>query len=115
MKGCSEVTHVLALIKGVYGLKDAPRVWRTTLDMLLKKIKAVPMKSDPCLYMWHDSRGTLLCIASTHVDDLKLTGNDDTVKWIITEMEKEVGKLKTAVGNLNIAEFNTSNLTMATC
>ena len=29
---------------------------------------------------------------------LKLTGNDDTVKWIIIEMEKEVGKLKTAVG-----------------
>ena len=55
------------------------------------------MKSDPCLYMWRDSRGTLLCIASTHVDDLKLIGNDDTVKWIITEMEKEIGKLKTAV------------------
>ena len=90
MKGCSEVTHVLALIKGVYRLKDALRAWRIKLDMLLKRIKAVPTKSDPCLYMWHGSRGTLLCIASTHADDLKLTGNDDTAKWIITEMEKEV-------------------------
>ena len=98
MKGCSEVIHRLALIKGVHGLKDAPRAWRIKLDMLLKKIKAVSMQSDPCLYMWHDSRGKLLCIASTHVDVLKLAGNDDTVKWIITEMEKEVGKLKTAVG-----------------
>ena len=88
MKGCSEVTHILALIKGVYGLKDAPRAWRIKLDMLLKKLKAAPTKSDPCSYMWHDSRGALLGIASTHVDDLKLIGKDDTAKWIITEMEK---------------------------
>ena len=42
MKGCNEVTQILALIKGVYGLKDAPRAWRIKLDMLLKKIKTIP-------------------------------------------------------------------------
>ena len=42
-----------------------------------------------------------MCIASTHVDDLKLTGKDDTANWIITELEKEVGKSKTAVGEFD--------------
>ena len=94
MKGCSEVSHMLALIKGVYGLKDAPRAWRITRDILLKKLHAVPMKSDACLYMWHDKRGTLLGIASTHVDDLKCTGTLDALDSLDKELSKTFGKLK---------------------
>ena len=99
MKGCSEATHVLQLVKGVYGLKDAPRAWRIKLDILLRAIGAIPMKSDPCLYMWHTARGKLECIASTHVDDLKIAGGDAIVARILTAMEKEVGVLKKAVGD----------------
>ena len=56
------------------------------------------MKSDPCLYVWHDKPSELLAIASTHVDDLKLTGTDQQVGLILQGLEKKVGKLKTAVG-----------------
>ena len=76
MKGCGEAKHVLGLCKGVYGLKDAPRAWRIKLDQILRGLGSNPMKSDPCLYMWHDKSGELLAIASTHVDDLKLTGTE---------------------------------------
>ena len=92
-------THVLALLKGVYGLKDAPRAWRIKLDIVLKKLGAIPLKSDPCLYMWHDKRDTLCCIASTHVDDLKMAGKEDEVKRIIAGLEKEVGTLKKESGS----------------
>ena len=44
MKGCSETTHVLALLEEVYGLEDAPRAWRIKLDLVLKKLGAIPMK-----------------------------------------------------------------------
>ena len=48
--------------------------------------------------MWHDKSGELSAIASTHVDDLKLTGTDKQVAYILQGLEKKVGKLKTAVG-----------------
>ena len=94
MKGCNEAAHVLKLVKGVYGLKDAPRAWRIKLDIVLQKLGGKPMKSDPCLYIWHTKQGTLYCVMSTHVDDLKITGRPDKVKFLIELLEKEFGKLK---------------------
>ena len=90
MKGCSEATPVLALLKGVYGQKNAPKAWRIKLDLVLKKLGATPMKSVSCLYMWHDKRNAFYCIASTHADDLKMAGKDEEVKRIIAGLEKEV-------------------------
>ena len=98
MKGCGESTHVLGLAKPVYGLKDAPRAWRIKLDIILKQLSAQPMKCDPSLYMWFDKQGKLTCLASTHVDDLKLCGDLPVVDFIIKNLEKEVGKLKIALG-----------------
>ena len=88
MKGCGESTHVLGLIKGVYGLKDAPRAWRIKVDQILRSLDSNPMKSDPCLYMWHNKGGDLLAIASTHVDDLKLIGTEEQIALIIQGLEK---------------------------
>ena len=65
MKGCGEATHVLGLCKGVYGLKDAPRAWRIKLDQILRGLGSNPMKSDPCLYMWHEKSGELLACIHT--------------------------------------------------
>ena len=45
-----------------------------------------------------DKSGELLAIASTHVDDLKLTGTEKRIAYILQGLEKQVGKLKTAVG-----------------
>ena len=32
-------------------------------------------------------------VASTHVDDLKVTGNPTWIQWLIAELENRVGKL----------------------
>ena len=48
--------------------------------------------------MWHDKSGELLAIASTHVDDLKLTGTEKQFAYILQGLEKQAGKLKTAAG-----------------
>ena len=97
MKGCSETTHLLALKKGVYGLKDAPRAWRLKIDQVLRELGGVPMKSEPCLYMWHNSKRQLTLICSTHVDDFKICGEKEAVTQLLQGLEKKVGKLKTAV------------------
>ena len=70
VQGCSEVTHVLALLKGVYGFKDAPQAWRIKLDIVLKKLGAKPMNSDLCLCMWHHSHGNHTAMHDS--DDLKM-------------------------------------------
>ena len=34
-----------------------------------------------------------MLVASTHVDDLKVTGDPAWIKWLFAELEKKVGKL----------------------
>ena len=86
-------TQTLKLIKPVYGLKDAPRAWRLMLDKILTEIHGFKMVVDRQIYMWHDDQGILCLIASTHVDDLKVTGRQDWIDWLIKEIESRVGKL----------------------
>ena len=36
--------------KGLYGLKQSPRLWNQNLDATLKSANFIPSKLDPCLY-----------------------------------------------------------------
>ena len=42
---------VCRLKKSIYGLKQSPRCWNSTLDRHLQKMGFVPTTSDPCLYV----------------------------------------------------------------
>jgi hypothetical protein len=44
--------HALKMLKAVYGLKDAPKAWRTRLCQVLRESGGTPCFSDPCLYCW---------------------------------------------------------------
>ena len=94
LRGCTEATHVLNLKKGVYGLKDAPRAWRIKLDVLLKKLGASPLKSDPSIYAWHDKEKRLILVCSTHVDDLKLAVKEQALLKVINAVAEAVSKPK---------------------
>ena len=43
--------------------------------------------------MWHDDDQELMLVASTHVDDLKLTGDQVWNTWLVTAIEEKVGTL----------------------
>ena len=43
-------SHVLKLIKNIYGLKEAGRVWNQHLDKCLMELGYRKSKIDPCLY-----------------------------------------------------------------
>jgi hypothetical protein len=50
IKGVTHASHVIKLIKNLYGQKQAGRVWNKHLEAGLMKIGFQPSKIDPCLY-----------------------------------------------------------------
>ena len=85
--------HVLRLLKPVYGLKDAPKAWRMMLHVYLSELQGKQLLVDRQIYMWHDENNKLTMLVSTHVDDMKVTGDPAWIKWLCFELEKKVGKL----------------------
>ena len=49
-KGITKDTHVLKLIRTIYGQKQAGRVWNKYLDEGMKEMGFTPSDYDPCLY-----------------------------------------------------------------
>lgn len=63
----------LKLLKSIYGLKQASRVWNETFDEFVRSIDFEVSKFDPCLYIKHrDDQCTLLLV---YVDDVIVTGS----------------------------------------
>ena len=84
------IQHVLQMIKGGFGLKDAPRMWRKRLHQLLTEYGMKALQSDNSVYcLW--SSGRLVLILSTHVDDLKGGGTEEATKGLFSHLEKAVG------------------------
>ena len=102
--------HVLKLVKPAYGLKDAPRAWRLMLDVILTKLNGHKMICDRQIYMWRDENNNLVMVASTHVDDLKVTGDRSWINWLFAELEKKVGKLTVKDGNFEHCGIEHSRL-----
>jgi hypothetical protein len=102
LKGMSNydpVKHVLRLLKPVYGLKDAPAAWKKQLNRVLSLAGGRQLLTDKCLWAWFSGTGTLVLLLSTHVDDLKGTGEPETTEKVLKFLEKEFGTLKTQYDN----------------
>ena len=91
-------TEVLDLLKPGYGLKDAPRLWSMALNTALSEAGLKPLLTDPQIFVKHVAASpgqlTLVLIASTHVDDLKLAGVPSEVSQLVSAIEKQFDKLK---------------------
>lgn len=69
------------LLKSIYGLKQASRVWNLELDNFLKSLDFVQSKYDPCVYVRKNENS---CIYITvYVDDLLIFSNNKSEKLII--------------------------------
>ena len=67
--------YILRLLKGAYGLRDAPLLWHLKAVEVLLSLQYRQMRHDTCVFLlWKD--GALVCIATLHVDDLLATGPD---------------------------------------
>ena len=75
---------VCKLKRSLYGLKQSPRCWNSTLDEFLKQLGFVQSTSDPCIYVASD--GELM--VGVYVDDIVIGG----------ESEKQTKEFKLALG-----------------
>ena len=92
MASYNSITHVLRLLKPAYGLRDAPKAWRTRLDIALRALGGLPIPTDAALYVFRDD-GRLSLLLSCHVDDLKGAGTPKAFAALRDGLEKQFGKL----------------------
>jgi hypothetical protein len=87
-------TALAHLLTGVYGLKDAPALWSAELFRTFKEeIGCIQSIYDDATFYIRAS-GKLVCMATVHVDDIALTGEQWAVKSITVHLQTRFGKDK---------------------
>ena len=66
---------VCKLKKSIYGLKQSPHCWNSTLDAYLKKLGFIQMASDPCIY--YQKTDSDIVYIGVYVDDIILAERDE--------------------------------------
>lgn len=94
--------QVYRLKKSLYGLKQAARVWNSTIHQVFVENNFKQSQIDKCLYIKHlDSNS---CYIIIHVDDILIAGSDeDTVNQIRDKLSskfqiKDLGQIKYFLG-----------------
>lgn len=80
------------LKKSLYGLKQASRVWNTTIDAELKKIGLERARSDQCIY--YRVQGVSMLFLAIYVDDILIFTNDTEQEIIVRTKLSERFKMK---------------------
>ena len=76
----NDALEVLEMIKGGFGLVDAPNLFTTRVDHVLKTKLINSTISDPKMYLEHDKAKALQLMVSAHMDDFKSTGEPANMK-----------------------------------
>jgi hypothetical protein len=95
-------TEVLDMLRGGFGLKDAPRLWNMVFSEVLTGLSYFPCQSDMEVMCKHVSRDGKLClvgIVAKHVDDVKGAGEDAEREATLKSLEERFGKLKRELGS----------------
>lgn len=103
----TDKNKVCLLLKSIYGLKQASRMWNLKVHKLLSKNGFVQSKCEPCVYIKRDVNKCITIIA-LYVDDFYVFSNSSTTKIeLITLLKSEfsikcLGPLKCCLGiNVN--------------
>ena len=72
-------TEVLDMLRGGFGLKDAPRLWNMVFSEVLVSLRYFPCQSDfevMCKHITRNGKLTLVGVVAKHVDDVKGAAED---------------------------------------
>jgi hypothetical protein len=95
---------VCKLKRSLYGLKQSPRCWNSSLDNQLRLMKFRQSHNDPCIYVTDAQTGGVEFVLGVYVDDVILAGRNEDhikeVKRILAEKFdlKDLGELKYFLG-----------------
>lgn len=93
LKVPSELKHIfgsyIRVIKSIYGLKQAARVWSLLLQSFLNKISFHSLPTDDSVMIMVNPRTGIHVVIGIYVDDLLITGEN------VEEIEKVIIKIKT--------------------
>lgn len=78
--------RVVRLIKSLYGLREAPKLWYATLSKCLQGIGFRRMACSDCLFMI--VKGSERVILLAYVDDLALFGNLELIQFVKEKLKK---------------------------
>lgn len=77
----------IKVLKGVYGLVDAPRLWCKKVVQDMKALGAKQSELDPAMFTWHKPSGEVSGIVVWHVDDTVMGGDADWTKKVLPRMK----------------------------
>lgn len=98
--GYENGTRACRLKKGLYGLKQAARLWALEVRKLLRELGYQMIPADECLY-WHPEKGVYV---ATHVDDFLILGaNTNAIQELKSQLSKrftmkDLGQCHTFLG-----------------
>jgi hypothetical protein len=102
--GLEEALHMqkmeARLLKGLYGLKQAGRLWYEKLARLLIEYGFERSIYDPCIFSFHD--GLDIVKIACHVDDMLIISNTlEARQRVVTHLEKTLTKVKVFTENID--------------
>ncbi len=95
---------VLKLAGALYGLKESPKLWNSTLNECLSSIGFRRSKIDECFYVKEDQGREDLVYLVVYVDDMLICGQQrETVEAVIEKLQKkfkckDLGTVKSFLG-----------------
>jgi len=98
---------VCRLHKSLYGLKQSPKCWNSSLDSFLLDLGYNKLDGDSCIYMRDDVDG--VNIIAVYVDDLLICAKSDSINSIKRAISSryavnDLGKLKYFLG-INVSQY----------
>ena len=96
------------LDKDMYGTRDAPLIWRATVDAVMKKNGFSCCTLQPGVYVNHERNIQVMI----HVDDFLIIGNFHEVKWLEIRLRAEFEIKSTYVGRSHQREVKYLNRTI---
>ena len=82
--------------KGVYGLGDAPRLWRERFHEWMMKRGFTQSRYDECFYFMKLFKGSRVnkLLVTMHVDDCEVAGCPSDLAWFKKALVAEFGEVK---------------------
>ena len=96
--------ELVELIKPVYGLVDAPRLWWESLSKTLVGLGMKASELGGCMFYKRDDVGNLIGIIVFHVDDLIFGGNQQFLNEVFEPLKAKYPFKHVKEGSVNFWE-----------